>query len=267
MTTDFSTYRTGSGTREWSEHSVNIGQGCSHGCLYCYARYNAVARFKTVPADQWRSERLVRQVDEDYPLRDGVIMFPTTHDITPFYLADAASAILRMVRAGNRVLIVTKPHRDCVRVLLDALEGHRSQVLFRFTITTLNPATSAYWEPGAPLPEERLECLIMAHSRGFQTSVSAEPLLGGSATGIELFRAVSPYVTDRVWFGKMNDPWRRILELDVLHDCRRRAGAIEKAQRDFNIIDLYNAVKDDPRAAWKESMQKVIDRHVKTGRG
>ena len=265
MTPSFDTNRAGkTGTREWSEHSENIGLGCSNGCLYCYARAAALRRKQIGNPDEWRTEKITRAVSlGPYPQRSGVIMYPTTHDITPAYLDASIVALRAMLEAGNRVLIVTKPRLDCIQRLVKELAPYKDRILFRFTITTLTHATSTYWEPGAPTPAERMVRRIHAWDRGFQTSVSVEPLLGGSATGIEIFRAVAPHVTEKVWIGKLNDPWRRVQEIDVLPDCRRRIGAIEKAQRDFIMIDLYNALKSSDKIAWKDSIRQVIDRHIK----
>lgn len=70
------------------------------------------------------------------------------------------------------------------------------------------------FEPHAPTAKERLECLRYAHSEGFQTSVSAEPLLGGRRTAEGLFQETLPYITDTLWYGFLNKPKQRILERD-----------------------------------------------------
>ena len=45
------------GTREWSEHSVNCRQGCTNGCLYCYARAQALRFGRITSGDAWTQER------------------------------------------------------------------------------------------------------------------------------------------------------------------------------------------------------------------
>ena len=51
------------GTREWSEHSANIYNGCGHNCRYCYAREMAL-RFKRkkLPADWPRMELIEKEL-------------------------------------------------------------------------------------------------------------------------------------------------------------------------------------------------------------
>ena len=58
-------------TSEWSVKTINCCTGCSHDCIYCYAKGMAV-RFKQVTADIWPLER-VRQKDVDkiYKKFDG----------------------------------------------------------------------------------------------------------------------------------------------------------------------------------------------------
>ncbi len=71
------------GTSEWSVKTVNCCTGCSHDCLYCYAKEMAL-RFGQITASQWPLER-IRQHDviKRHKKYDGQVMFPSSHDITP----------------------------------------------------------------------------------------------------------------------------------------------------------------------------------------
>ena len=42
-----------SGTFEWASKTYDICTGCNHDCRYCYARYDAVTKYKFVPDGQW----------------------------------------------------------------------------------------------------------------------------------------------------------------------------------------------------------------------
>lgn len=254
--TTFDTTRDGTGTREWAEHTVNIAIGCSHDCRYCYAAANA-ARLKLRPRAEWAREEFSRKAGmKSFVKKDGVVMFPTTHDITPFNLEECIRVARLILEAGNQLLVVSKPHLDCVVRLCDDLAAHRDAILFRFTIGTLDPDISSHWEPGAPSPNERLAALVHARVAGFRTSVSVEPLLGGVDTALAILFAVRPYVTDTVWIGKMNK-----IALRVAMDtpaARAEAEAIESAQADEEIMRLVAAVGEDPLVRWKDSIQKVI---------
>ena len=48
---------TKTGTREWSEQSINCCVGCAHACLYCYARANALRFGRLTRGGDWAEER------------------------------------------------------------------------------------------------------------------------------------------------------------------------------------------------------------------
>jgi len=253
----FSESRQGTGTREWSEHSANIGSGCQHGCRYCYARVNALRFKKIASRDEWLMERFrPAAVQQVWGKKDGVVMFPTVHDITPYYLAPSIVVLRKMLKAGNRVLVVTKPHLVCVDQITDQLEQWKDQVLLRFTIGSMDTSLTRFWEPGAPFPQERLESLKLAHWRGWQTSVSMEPMLAGVEDAEVTCGTVLPFVSERVWIGKMNKVRQR---LDMNNPEERQAAeGIERLQADGQIWQLFRALDGHPKVAWKDSIKQVI---------
>jgi DNA repair photolyase len=193
-----------------------------------------------------------------YPARDGVVMFPSSHDITPFNL-EACIRVARLILSkGNQLLIVSKPHYECINELLKELCGFKSQILFRFTIGTLDGPTSEFWEPGAPCPLERGTCLDTAYKAGFRTSISIEPMLEGPDGAFAVVNASDPYVTDTIWIGKMNKIRMRV---DMSKPENRTAvEKIERQQRDSEIRYLYQVVHDNPKIRWKDSIKEVISR-------
>ena len=256
----FTRDRTGTGTRERSDLSYNIGRGCSHGCLYCYAKANACDRWKTLLPKEWTTERISwPAVNKRWGTSSGVIMFPTTHDITPAYLEPAVAVLHKMLAAGNYVLIVSKPHLKCVERLCAELTDYHRQIFFRFTIGSMDAATCALWEPGAPPPEERLEALKLAAYIGYKTSVSVEPNLGGVLNAVKVVETVEPYVTHDIWIGKMNRIDSRVHADDnpALHDAIAR---LKVAQNDTNTMLLYHCLRQNPKVAWKDSIKEVVAR-------
>ena len=257
----FDDERTGTGTAEWAEVNENICQGCSHDCLYCYAAYNANRFHKRLRAEWAREELTKRAMITSYPARDGVVMFPSSHDITPFNL-EAYIRVARLILSkGNQLLIVSKPHYECVKQLLSELCGFRFQILFRFTIGTLDGPTSEFWEPGAPCPLERGSCLDSAYKAGFRTSVSIEPMLEGPEGAFAVVAASEPYVTDTIWIGKMNK-----IRLRVDMSKPENIAAVEKIkrqQRDTEILYLWRLLNDNPKIRWKDSIKEVLIRSKK----
>jgi len=245
-----------SGTKEWSVESVNILLGCPHKCRYCYARANAQRR-KQIPSSQTWGETYLRLRDKEVAKRrknvGGTVMFPTTHDIVPEFLEPCLSVMGRILDAGNRLLVVSKPHLACVEAICTRFAGARDQLLLRFSIGALDNGLLAYWEPGAPGFDERLAALRYAYERGFATSVSCEPLLD-AAHAVELFHALAPYVTDSVWIGKMNGIAYR-LEADVDPMAVQQ---IEAGQTDAAVRAIYAALRDEPQVRWKDSYKQVL---------
>lgn len=246
------------GTREWAESNYNIGVGCAHNCRYCYARTNAL-KFKLVDSDEsWTNEKL-RDKMPPTTKRKGIVMFPTTHDITPFYLESALKALKALLSNGNKVLIVTKPHKVCVDAMLKELEPWKKNVLFRFTIGTPDNTRAAFWEPNAPPIIERFYCLRTAYKAGFATSVSMEPMLGTVEETLEMFNTMAPFVTDTIWIGKMNRIETRVKKAStkVAIACEE----IAKMQSDENIMWLVNKLKGNPKVSWKDSIKEVIEKY------
>ena len=169
------------GTREWANHNENIISGCSHDCRYCYAKSMAI-RFRRKTVGTWNEEKVnTVKLSKRFQKRDGRIMFPTSHDIIPENLDACLLFLGKILGAGNEVLIVSKPHIECVKILCERLSEYRRQILFRFTIGSANNDTLRFWDQHAPGFEERLESLAYAHRMGFATSVSCEPLLDNNA--------------------------------------------------------------------------------------
>lgn len=246
-----------SGTKEWASHNFNDQTGCRHGCLYCYARNNAVVRFKTRKSyEDWLREELAsgapKKSRKKYP---GRVMFPTQHDITPTFLDVHIQMLRNLLEAGNDVLLVSKPHLVCIEEICEMAQPWRDKLMFRFTIGAISQDILDYWEPHAPSFKEREMCLVTAFNSGFVTSVSAEPLLEAKAVH-ELVRRLSPGIRDAIWIGKMNQVRSRV---DIKTDeDERMVKMIEEGQTDEKIKEIYERHKENPKVKWKESIKKVV---------
>lgn len=246
-----------SGTKEWAVHSVNCIRGCIHNCRYCFARHNAVNRFHQISStEEWcNPQMLQKEVDKNRGLRKGRIMFPTNHDIVPEMLEPCLIVLKKLLAAGNEVLVVSKPHFNCIEAICEQCGEYRKQLLFRFTIGAKESDILRYWEPGAPLFAERIKCLQYAFHHGFQTSVSAEPMLDAGKI-VELFYIFEPFVTDGIWIGKMNQVRKRV-EINSEED-ERWVRFIEMTQTDERIRDIYDTLKQEPKVRWKESIKSIV---------
>lgn len=256
----FDAERSGSGTDEWAEVTENISIGCSNNCIYCYAAHKAATMWGGwCKREEWGTERLTKRANrKSYPKRDGVIMFPSMHDITPFNV-EASIRVMKLILAkGNLLLVVSKPRFECMDAVFAELEDFKKQVLFRFTIGSMNDATCYFWEPGAPDPNERLQCLKVAHELGFNTSVSIEPMLAGSDSAINVVKEVYDFVTETVWIGMMRKPRLRV-DMTV-SEYGSAVAAIERLQSDEEILRLYRDLEWAAKVRWKDSIKEVLSR-------
>ncbi len=190
------------GTREWASSNVNLYSGCSNNCKYCYAKKMAI-RFGRKTDENWSEMELnIDAVTKGYRKRNGRIMFPTSHDITTESLYYCIIVLRKLLDAGNTVLVTTKPNLWCVYSILNQLEKYKTQIQFRFTITSISNYHLRFWEPKAPNFEERLQSLKIAYRMGFKTSISIEPFLDEDPNALIL--ELYPFVSETIWIGKMN---------------------------------------------------------------
>ena len=250
--------RTNRRHRQWAYKTINFITGCGNQCKYCYSCAMA-ANYRQVDPANWGNE-ILRQKDVDkkitkYPI---MVMSPSSHDIRPNHLPQAIQVLEHILISGNEVLVVSKPNFDCIKKICETFTGYRDKILFRFTIGSLDSLVLRFWEPKAPSFEERFECLKLAFNMGYQTSVSAEPLLDKEVHS--LIRRLSPYITDTIWIGK-TEQLRKRLTMNGYNDPSTVVNAeelIEWQNDPCFIRDLYETYKDNPMIRWKTSYLKEM---------
>jgi len=243
------------GTLEWSVKTVNCCTGCSHDCLYCYAKGMAV-RFKQVTSEQWSLERIrPADVSKRHKKYDGQVMFPSSHDITPGNIDACMEVLKNLLDVGNQVLVVSKPHLGCIKAICQMLGSFKEQILFRFTIGACDDRILSFWEPNAPAYYERKAAFKYAYNAGFQTSVSVEPMLD-SANIDTLIGELLPYVTHSIWIGTMNHLGRFRKGSDMV--LRQAIEKIRRGQTDSIIKSIYRRYKNNPLMKWKKEIKKIV---------
>lgn len=241
------------GTKEWADSNVNICYGCKNNCRYCYAKKMAI-RFGRENSDSWKSMRLNQNaIKKKYIKRSGVVMFPSTHDIVPEILDSCLIVLKKLLESGNNVLITTKPVLSCVKSICEHFFEFQNQILFRFTIGSSKNELLIFWEPYAPMFQERLMALKYAFNAGFATSVSIEPFLDYDP--VPLVEKLYPYVTNTIWLGKMN--------------YIKRTGLSESTELNYNRIRLnytyenisliHQKLSYKEKIRWKDSIRDILD--------
>ncbi|MHA1717993.1 MAG: radical SAM protein [Promethearchaeota archaeon] len=254
------------GTHEWADKTANCINGCKHDCKYCYSKSMAI-RFKRKTSENWKIEEVrEHQLIKKYSKYSGTYMYPSSHDIHPDNLNANIQFLNNLLISGNQVLIVSKPHFECIKRICNEFSNFKNQILFRFTIGSANSEVLKYWEPGAPDFKERLKCLKFAFENGFETSISCEPMLDSEIN--KVIDKVLSFTTDAIWLGKANFLLRR-LKMNGYSDKKslKKANELIHWQSDNNMIELYEKYKDNSKIKWKESIKKIVGLILPSERG
>ncbi len=234
-----------------SDYSLNCYTGCTHACVYCYARF--MQRFR--PHDEpWGAfvdvkvnavEVLKRQLRRAEP---GTVFVSSACD--GWQPVEAEWRLTRrccelLLEHGFQVHVLTKSAlvlRD-----LDVFAGRPASI--GITLTTLDEQLRDQWEPGAASIGERLAVIWAAKDAGLQTSVMFGPLLPFlSDSQVD---ALNP--RPRVWsaianllrakFPDLLQPYRKILfdQSSRTLYLRELRGRVDDAARRKSLTDRIAA--------------------------
>jgi len=240
-----------SGTKEWADKNINIIKGCVNNCRYCYAKMMA-KRFGRCTDETWENMEIRwDRVNKSYKKFNGRVMFPSSHDIVDIPMIKEACFIVleKLLKAQNQVLLTTKPNLAVIKDVINHFNNVKELIQFRFTITSNNDELLTFWEPNAPLFEERLESLILAFNGGFKTSVSVEPFLDIDPK--KVITELAPYVTESIWIGPMN----YISRNNIGEENRYMYDIIRDYTHPSHLMKIYQDLKHVPRIRFKDSMR------------
>ncbi len=165
------------------DYTVNAYVGCSHACLYCYAKF--MKRF-TGHREPWGAFVDVKVNAPELLARE--VRKKKKGDVWVSGVCDAYQPLEEQYRLTRRcveilvdngwpVTIQTKSplvlrDRDLLKRSAEAQVG--------FTITTGDDAVRKIFEPGAPPVADRIEALAVLHGERIRTFVMVAPLLPGA---------------------------------------------------------------------------------------
>jgi DNA repair photolyase len=181
-------------------HTINAYRGCSHACVYCFARPTHDYLGFGIGADFDR--KIVVKVNAVEKLRaelaapkwDGApIAMGTNTD--PYQRAEGKYHLTRGIvqvlgEAANPFSILTKSTlilRD-LDLLVEA--ARRTDVHANFSIGTLDEEVWRLTEPGTPHPRRRVEAVARLNDAGIPCGVLVAPVLPGLSDGDEQLAAV-----------------------------------------------------------------------------
>jgi DNA repair photolyase len=245
-----------SGTKEWADYNYNCILGCLNDCRYCYAKMMA-RRFGRSNASNWKDMKIRKEIlNKKVRKVPGRIMFPSTHDIienSPYKEA-CFTALENLLINGNIVLVTSKPRLAIVKEIESQFSKFREQIQFRFTITSCSDELLKFWEPNAPLFQERFSSLQFAFIKGFKTSVSIEPFLDYNP--LPLIDKVIPYITESIWIGRMNYiACRNLSDLEQSFYNKVRENYETK-----HLLEIVRNLSSHPKIRFKDSIRNQINR-------
>ncbi|MDP9023507.1 MAG: radical SAM protein [Actinomycetota bacterium] len=261
-------------------YTINVYRGCSHACVYCFARptheylnldagrdFERVIVVKVNAADalrteihprRWSGEHIAMGTNTDpyqraegrYRLTRGVLEVLTEH-ANPFSILTKSSLVLRDL--------------DLIR---DAHE--RTDVAINFSIGTLDDAVWRATEPGTPHPTSRVEAVAALHEAGIGAGVLVAPVIPGVSDAPEQLgavvaacvqagaRSISPIVLHlRPGVKEQFLPWLETHRPDLVERYRRlypRSYAPKREQARIadlvaTLIERHGGVAASPRRA------------------
>ncbi len=193
-----------------SDYTLNCYTGCTHACVYCYARF--MQRFHPHP-EPWGEfvdvkmnavEVLKRQLRRAEP---GEVFVSSACD--GWQPIESECRLTRrccqlLLEHGFQVHVLTKSAlvlRD-----LDVLAGRKATI--GVTVTTLDERLRKLWEPRAASVRQRFRVLDEARQAGLETSIMFGPLLPFLSDGPEsiasMFERAADLGVSTVWVDALN---------------------------------------------------------------
>ena len=240
------------GTKEWAVKNVNFCKGCSNDCIYCYAK-NIAYRCGWKEKGSWKDMELKPEMAyKKFKKIDGWIMSPSSHDITTDNIDLAIKVFKNILESGNDLLIVSKPEKELIDLLINSLWKYKKQILFRFTIGSHDDDTLRFFEPNAPNYQSRIGSLQLAYEYGFETSISIEPLLTRNV--LKIINDIDVLVTDNIWIGPMNYQGKLFTE----HPTAKNFAWLWQKE---TLLEIYQELIDlvDDRIAFKDTFLKIVE--------
>jgi len=203
------------------DYCLNPYVGCSHGCIYCYARSYSLRRGRK---ERWGSfvdvkRNLPEILRRELPRKKrGVVGLSTITDAYQPVEADARLArecLETLLQSGFTVSIQTKS--TMVLRDLDLLARHPGHVDVGFTITTMDPSISTKIEPGASSPIDRARALRKLSENSIATWMFLGPILPAVTEDSvdEVLDLAESLAVERVLIDRLNlrpGVWRSVSE-------------------------------------------------------
>ena len=227
-------YETRGKAKEYCTLAVNLYKGCDHGCKYCYAPSATFTTREKFNNHQEPRKNIIEKLKKDaekHPGNGQQVLLSFTSD--PYQHLDqelqlTRQAIKILKENGYNVVILSKGGNNIKRDF-DLLDNDD---YIGATLTFNNKEDSLKWEPGAALPEERIQVLKEAHDR-INTWVSLEPVIVPEQT-LDLIDETHQFV-DMYKIGKLNYHQEIEEKIDWREFATKAIGKMKKYNKNYYI--------------------------------
>jgi DNA repair photolyase len=184
----------------WFDFTINAYRGCSHACVYCFARptheylgFNMGEDFETQIVVKINAVGLVRAETKARRWSADPIAMGTNTD--PYQAAEGkyrlTQGIIRVLtERSNPFSILTKSPLVLRDLDLIVEASRRAKVRVDFSIPTLDDDGWRRTEPGTAHPRKRIEAVARLNEAGVRSGVMMAPLIPGISDPPEQTAAV-----------------------------------------------------------------------------
>lgn len=239
-----------------SDFVINPYTGCSHACIYCYARF--MKRF-TGHNEEWgefidvkiNAADLIPKNLEKYSDKSLVIGSVTD----PYQKAEEKYEITRqilekLIDYPSRVDIITKS--NLVTRDIDILKKFKNLRVV-FSLGQSDDKAVEKLEPGAPSITERINALKSLHENNIRTVVFISPIFPLLSDWKKTISKTKKYA-DEYWFENLN----------IYPSVRNNIYAFLKSNYP-ELIDKYRDIYKDEKMYWDETENQIKEFCQKEG--
>ncbi|GAY24809.1 radical SAM protein [Desulfurococcaceae archaeon AG1] len=242
------------------DYSLNPYQGCSFGCVYCYAIHftgieEAANNWGEVVAVKVNLVEVLRR-EVMHTTKKGVVGVSTITD--PYMPIEARYSLTRrsielLLAYRFRVSIQTKS--PLVLRDLDMLRTHRDKVDVGMTITTMDPSLARVIEPRAPHPLARARALKKISDSLIYTWIFLGPIIPGLNDSEEHIEGVIGAASES----------NSLVIFDLLNIYDRTWSYMkERLDRD-EVTKIYRVVRYGSKGYWSRIKSLVLKLCTKYG--
>ncbi len=180
--------------------TINPYRGCSHACVYCFARptheylgFDVGSDFESEIVVKINAVELARAETAPGRWAGELIAMGTNTD--PYQPAEGKYRLTRgvlevLVERSNPFSILTKSTLVLRDLDLFVEAARRTEISVNFSIGTIDPEVWKLTEPGTPHPRRRIEAVAKLTEAGVPSSVLVAPLIPGMSDRPDQIAAV-----------------------------------------------------------------------------